>query len=151
MDSELWGREVALNVGADFLAAASRSSHCLVFSGEPGIGKTAVWQTVLDRGRSAGFCALVARAAHSEVALTHVGLTDLLSTVLDETLVALPKPQREALEVGLLRSELSFRSTQQRVLATAFLSTVRIVATQGPVLIAIDDMHWCPQPLALRT
>jgi hypothetical protein len=110
--------------------AAKRCSYCLVFSGEPGIGKTTVWQAMLDRARSEGFRALVARAAHGEVALSYAGLTDLLSTVLDDTLTALLKPQREALEAGLLRSEVSYRPAQQRVLATAFLYvTVELIRT----------------------
>jgi hypothetical protein len=58
--------------------------------------------------------------------LTYVGLTDLLSGVTDASVSELPAPQRHALEVGLLRTQGSDRPAQQRVLATAFLSTVRI-------------------------
>jgi AAA ATPase domain len=77
----------------------------LVIEGEPGIGKTTLWQATVDAAAARGLRVLVSRPAESETALAYSGLADLLAHVADTFLAGLPAPQRRALEVALLLSE----------------------------------------------
>jgi ATP/maltotriose-dependent transcriptional regulator MalT len=109
-----------------------RGLRAVVIEGEPGIGKTTVWQELLEPG------ALVARAVEAETQLGYAALADLLAPVVDEHLDALPEPQRVAIEVALLRRTATGR-VDRRAVATGVHSLLRRCA---PVLLAIDDVQW---------
>src|SRR5439155_1269553 len=66
-------------------------------------------------------------------------LADLLEPVLAEVLPQLLQPQRQALEVALLRAE---GRADPRAVSAAVLSVLRILAAVAPVLIAVDDVQW---------
>ena len=53
----------------------------LVVRGEPGIGKTALWRSGIERHRAAGHRVLVARPAEEELAGGMTGLIDLFEDV----------------------------------------------------------------------
>jgi DNA-binding CsgD family transcriptional regulator len=143
--SRLVGREAELTQIETFLADGRPQALALV--GEPGIGKTTLWQEALAVARAGGATALVARPAQSEAQLAFGGLADLLSEVPPEPLSHLPAPQGAAVDAALLRAD-SKRAPDRRVVATAFLSIVRLLAAETPVVVAIDDLQWLDAPSA---
>src|SRR5215469_16585917 len=82
-------------VGAGFAA--------VIISGEPGIGKTTVWRYGIAGAAARGYRVVSCRPAGSERRLSLCGLADLLDQVPARALGELPDPQREALEVALLK------------------------------------------------
>lgn len=115
----------------------------LVLEGDPGIGKTTLWQAALERARDLGFRVLSARASAAETVLAYAALSDLLSDVDDTVLAQLPTVQRAALDRVLLRAESPGAPTEPYAIAAAFLSVIgALAAQQRPLLLAIDDMQW---------
>ena len=89
-----------------------------------------------------GARALVARSASSESAYAFAVLGDLLMPVLDETFADLPPVQRRALEVALALREPGSSPPDARVLGLGLLAVLRVLLTDGPVLLALDDVQW---------
>ncbi|HET8528482.1 MAG TPA: AAA family ATPase [Gaiellaceae bacterium] len=138
--SEIVGRDEELGVLLPFVTDAGDGAGTLVLEGEPGIGKSTLWQAGVDGAREAGALVLVARPAEAEQQLVHAGLGDLLEPVLDEVLPELRAPRRRALEVALLRER--GEPLDERALAVATQDTLQLLARRGPVLAAVDDAHW---------
>ena len=74
----------------------------LVLRGEPGIGKTTLWEAGIALAAEGGLRVLVARPSDAESEHAFAGLIDLCEGL---DLDGLPAPQRSALEVALLRRE----------------------------------------------
>ena len=72
--------------------AAGDSFPGLVFVGEAGIGKTALWETGIALAREAGFRVLSARPTDAEVGLSFAALADLLDGVDVDELAGVPGP-----------------------------------------------------------
>ena len=87
-----------------FVAASADRPAVLVLEGEPGIGKTTLWEASIEAARGRGLRILAARASGAEAQLAFAGLTDLLEDVGEGSLARLPAPQRPALDVALLRA-----------------------------------------------
>ena len=138
--SSVVGREPELTVVEAFLAAGE-GRGALAILGEPGIGKTTVWEEAVSLARSRGATVLVARPAESEAKLSFAGLADLLSTVPEELFSELPAPQRAGLDAALLRTA-STRSPERRLVGTGFLSLLRALTADDTVVLAVDDLHW---------
>ena len=120
----------------------------LLLEGEAGIGKTTVWEAGLDAVGAGGARVLAARAAQAEMPLAFTSVADLLSEALDELLPRLPEPQRDALSVALLRATPAGRPPDARAVATAFLGSLRALAEERPVVVAVDDVQWLDPPSA---
>jgi DNA-binding CsgD family transcriptional regulator len=135
------GRDAELRAIQGFLAASGTGARALVIAGEPGIGKTTVWQAGLDEARSCSCRVLVANPAEGEAKLSYVALGDLLGDALELAASELPAVQRRALEVALLRAEAK-GSLQQRAVAAAFLGALTFLAREHPVVVAVDDVQW---------
>ena len=135
------GRDLEL-AGLDEFVRGTGAPHTLILVGAPGIGKTTLWEAALDRARDAGVRVLSTRGAAAEAKLSLTGIFDLADPVPKEVLSQLPAPQRVALEVALLRAEASGRRPGPRTLATAFLTMLRTLAAEGPLLVAIEDAQW---------
>ena len=75
-------RESELDRLRGFLAGTK--SQSLVLRGEPGIGKTLLWQIAVDDATAQGVKALAHRAAEAEAALAFTALADLVGPVLDQ-------------------------------------------------------------------
>jgi DNA-binding CsgD family transcriptional regulator len=135
------GRDPEL-AAADAFLAAERGFAVLAIVGEPGIGKTTLWDEVMRRAQDAGALPLVARPTEAEAKLSFAALSDLLSTIDPGAFDLLPEPQRQALDVALLRARAAGRPPERRTVGTALLTLLRDVAARTDVVIGIDDMQW---------
>lgn len=140
------GREGALAEVDAFLKEADDAFSALVLEGEPGIGKTTVWREALRRAEERGALVLSCRPSATEAKLSFAALADLLSPVEEATFAALPAPQRDALEVALLRTSPSGGAPSARAVAAGCLSLARDLARTRTVLLAVDDAQWLDPP-----
>ena len=145
--SPVVGRESEIAVVESFLSEDDRRPRTLAIVGEPGIGKTTLWEEAVRLARESGAVVLVSRPAESEAQLSFAGLTDLLSPVASQIAGILPAPQREALDVVLLHAEAD-RPPERRLVGTAVLSVIRALAADRSVVVAVDDVHWLDRPSA---
>ena len=106
------GRESELAILHRFLDSIPTGPSALLLSGDPGIGKTTVWKEGLAGARPRGYRTLACGPVEAETRLSYAALGDLLEPILDVTLPTVPEPQREALEVALLRSSRSRRPSR---------------------------------------
>lgn len=122
---------------------------CLVLIGEPGIGKTALWERAVEAAGRPHRRVLLHRAVETEAALSFTGLADLLSPVFEEASPSLPEPQRHALEVALLLAEPGDAApTDQRAVGMAVLNILKALSAQKQVVLAIDDLQWLDRSTA---
>ena len=75
--SGLVGREAEIAFVEECLGAAETRLAALAFVGDPGIGKTMLWEEAVRRARERGSTVLLTRPAESEAKLAFAGLTDL--------------------------------------------------------------------------
>ena len=152
MDSMLVGRDAEIAEISAFLSVAAGAPAALAITGDAGIGKTVVWQHVLQAaGRST--TVLSCRPAPAERPLAFSALDDLFGEVAEQVLPALPGPRRRAVEVGLLRDvspdplsaglpRAGRPVPEPRALARGILDALRILSQDAPLMIAVDDAQW---------
>ncbi len=141
--AEIIGRHAELLALGEFVEAAPAGGRALLFDGDAGIGKTALWQEGVRLARERGcFRVLTARATQSEVQTAFALVGDLFGPVLGETLPRLVPVQRRALEIAFLIREPHGQPPEGRLLGAALLSIVRAIAEDRPLLVAIDDAQW---------
>jgi DNA-binding CsgD family transcriptional regulator len=141
VSQRLIGRDLEVGRVAEFLDGKS-GAGCLVLVGEPGIGKTTLWEEGLELARSRGFVVLTTRASESEATLSFAALGDLVSEAGQDALASLPAPQLRALEVALRIADPEGAPPDPLAISAGFLGTLRALANDGRVLIAIDDVQW---------
>jgi DNA-binding CsgD family transcriptional regulator len=142
MALEIVGREEELAVVRDVVDRANGGPAALVLEGEPGIGKSTLWLAGVAYAEAAGCRLLASRPAEAERDLALVGLGDLFEDSLDEVLPALPGPRRHALEVALLLEDAEADAVDPRTLGIAVRSALELLAGNGTVIVAIDDLQW---------
>lgn len=148
MASLILGREKELQRVARFLDSLNEGSAACVLEGEAGIGKTALWREGVAGARAASFRVLSCAPAEVETALSYSSLGDLLAGVEPEVLAALAAPQRNALEVALLRVDPGEAVAGQRAVAMAAAAVLGELARAGPLVVAVDDVQWLDRPSA---
>lgn len=136
------GRSSELTAVSDFLTSAATQPSGLVVRGEAGIGKTWLWLAAADQAREQGFRVLSARTGEVESGLAYSAVADLLADIEAAQFEKLPGVQRIAIDRMLLRASEEGPVTDQRVASAAFVSVLSTLATQTPVLLAIDDVQW---------
>jgi DNA-binding CsgD family transcriptional regulator len=141
-DAELDRIDAWLRAGAGEVGEPVPAGSVLVVEGEPGIGKTTLWGEAVRRARLAGWQVLSCRPVPSDAGLPHVSLTDLLRPVPAETFEALPAPQRQPLEVALLREEAGESDLDPRAVGTGLTALLGVLADAGPLMLAVDDAQW---------
>jgi len=141
MTQPVVGREAELDAVERFLDALTAGPAALVIDGEAGIGKTTLWLAGVRSAESRSFRVLQSRPAQSEARLSYAALADLVGSVFDETRAALPTPQDAALAAALLRAETG-EPTEARTTATALVGVLTALASERPLLVAIDDVQW---------
>ena len=134
----LHGRRVEREA-LDRLLAAVRGgqSRVLVVSGEPGVGKTALLQSVIES--APGLRVARAVGVESEMELAFAALQQLCAPMLDR-LDRLPAPQQEALGVAFgLRAG---NAPDRFLVGLAVLSLFSEVAEEQPLVCVVDDAQW---------
>src|SRR3954465_9220928 len=118
-------------------AVRGGESRVLVVSGDPGVGKTALVESVI--GSVPGFRVLRALGVESEMELAFAALQQLCAPMLDR-LDRLPGPQQDALGVAFgLRAG---TAPDRFLVGLAVLSLVAEVAQEQPLLCVVDDAQW---------
>jgi DNA-binding CsgD family transcriptional regulator len=140
------GRSEEMSVVDRFLAG--QALRALVVEGDPGIGKTAVLRSAVERARSVGLDVHTARPAMVETTLSFAALRDLLSDVPLSAREQLPQIQRHALAVALAEEDPGSAVTDGGTLAVAIRGLLERLALDRPVLLAIDDLQWLDEPTA---
>jgi DNA-binding CsgD family transcriptional regulator len=118
-------------------AVRSGKSRALVVRGEPGIGKTALLDYMVEQ---ASDCRVMhAAGVQSEMELAFAALHQLLAPILDR-IERLPVPQREALRTafGITPGP----PPNRFLVALAVLSLLSDVAEEQPLLCVVDDEQW---------
>src|SRR5262249_29175707 len=59
---------------------------------------------------------------------------------------SLPPPQRRAIDAALLRADAPGGLTDSRAVGQAVVGVLRTVASDGPIVVAIDDLQWLDPP-----
>jgi predicted ATPase len=135
------GRESEIAaVGAALEAVGSGRS--LVLCGDPGIGKSTLWEVGLEEAHARGLRVLQARGSSADAQLPAAALIDLCNGIEESVIAALPPRQRSALEVALLREEPEAVPPDPQVVALGFLNALRAIGAAGPLVVAIDDAQW---------
>jgi DNA-binding CsgD family transcriptional regulator len=140
------GREAQLLEVERFLDGSGAGFGALVLEGDAGIGKTTLWREGRRRAQERGALVLWCRPSAAEAKLSFAAVADLLVRVGDSAFAALPEPQRDALEVALLRRRPEGKGPDSRAIAAAFLTLIRELAAERPVIVAIDDWQWLDPP-----
>jgi DNA-binding CsgD family transcriptional regulator len=149
MPADVLGRQVEQRTIAQFLDSIRRDPAGLLLLGEAGVGKTTLWQASVTEAVRRGYTVLSCRPSQSEAKLSYASVADLLADVPVEILGQLPTPQRGALDAVLLRAGAPPAAIDHRLVATAFLNVLRILASHAPVVVAVDDFHWLDRASAL--
>jgi DNA-binding CsgD family transcriptional regulator len=118
-------------------AVRGGQSRVLVVWGEPGVGKTALVESVI--GSASGFRVMRAVGVESEMELAFAVLQQLCAPLLDR-LDRLPAPQQDALAVafGLRAGE----APDRFLVGLAVLSLLAEAAEQRPLVCVVDDAQW---------
>ena len=135
------GREREVAALTAFLDSIPRGPRALLLEGEPGIGKTTLWRDALRHAGDRGYRVLQARPAESEARLSFAALADIVGAAFDEAGARLPGPQEHALAVALLRKSAD-GPADARTTGTALVGVLSAIASEVPVLVAIDDAQW---------
>jgi ATP/maltotriose-dependent transcriptional regulator MalT len=142
MATEVVGREQELASIEEFLDGIEARPWALVLSGEPGIGKTVLWERGVEEAKRRFGRVLTCRGVEAEASLSFASLSELLGSVLDETAPSLLPLRRRALEVALLIVEPGDDPPDPHAIGLAVLDVLRALAASGPLLVALDDLQW---------
>ena len=127
------GRDEELGSIRAFLAEVEQGPRALVLSGEPGIGKTILWESGVEEARERFGRVLTCRGVEAEASLSFAALSELLAPVFDEVASSLLPPRRRALEIALLRVEPGADAPDPHAIGLAVLDLLQALAEQGPV------------------
>src|SRR5215469_16708673 len=136
------GRDEELAAIGAFLDGVWSGPRALVFAGEAGIGKTLLWEAGVAQARGRGGRVLSCRGAEAEASLSFAALSELFGPIFDEVAPSLPGPRRRALAVALLLAEPGEERPDEHAIGLAVLDSLRALAVDRPVLVALDDAQW---------
>jgi len=137
--TSLFGRETETCVLRDLLDHVHDRGGALVFSGEPGVGKSALLEEAGARAQGRGMLVLAATGVQSEGQLPFAGLHQLLQPILGQA-DGLPAPQRNALLAAFGMTDAAVPDLFLTALAA--LNLLAEQADRTPVLVVADDAHW---------
>src|SRR5262249_13826110 len=137
----LVGRGSELSEVERFVVSAP-PPRALVLWGEPGIGKSTLWEAGVELARARGLLTLSARASEAEAQLSFAGLADLLEAVDSVAWSELPAPQRHALEVAVRRTGSADLRSDPLAVSAGLLGVLRLLSARGRLLVAVDDLPW---------
>lgn len=139
----LLGRDPELRTLQAALLGDTARGRSLIFSGDAGIGKSALLSAGVDLAQTQGWTVLYTVGIENEWGLPYAGLQRLLEP-LAAGYAALPPPQSRALAAafGLDTAE----APQPFLVSLASLSLLRLAGSAAPVLLCVDDVHWLDEP-----
>jgi DNA-binding CsgD family transcriptional regulator len=159
VNSGVVGRDGEIAELCALLSAASRAPTALAITGDAGIGKTAVWQHVLQSAGQSSHV-LSCQPTPAERPLAFSALDDLFGAAAADILPALAGPRKRAVEVALLQDASpepppaaglprgGRPPPERRVLARGILDGLQILSGHSKVVIGIDDAHLLDLPSA---
>src|ERR1700754_1641853 len=124
-------------------AVRAGESRALVIRGDPGVGKTALLEYVVER--ATGCRVAQAAGVQAEMEVAFAGLHQLCAPMLDR-LERLPGPQRDAL--GSAFGLAAGRAPDRFLVGLAVLSLLAEVSEEGPLVCLVDDAQWLDQASA---
>jgi DNA-binding CsgD family transcriptional regulator len=124
--------------------AVDTPSSAHVLEGPAGIGKSHRFAELIAEAGDVRI--MRAQPSQAETRLVGSALIDLCSEVSDDEIAALPEVQANALMTALMRGSRPVGNPD--AIGVAFSGLVRSLASQGPIAIAIDDVHWIDQQTA---
>src|SRR5258705_6703540 len=140
----LVGRRTETEALARLLAEArSGRGAVLTLRGDPGVGKTALLEEMVDS--ASGFRVARAVGVESEAELAFAALHQLCAPMLDR-LERLPGPQRDAL--GAAFGLTADRAPERLLVGLAALTLLSSTADEQPLLCIVDDAQWLDQASA---
>ena len=142
------GRETELAAIGGLLArAAAGESGALALIGSAGTGKTTLLRVAegLAASGGAGMRAVRVRGIESEAELAFGGLLELVRPFAD-LIPRLPGPQARALEGALALAPVP--GADRFSVSAATLGILGLAASDAPLLVAVDDLHWVDPPSA---
>jgi hypothetical protein len=98
--------------------------------------------------RSADVSGLGVSPGGGDGSLSFAGLGDLLGGVDLELFAGLPTPQRRGLDAALLRDGGEASAPDRRAVFAGALSILKEIASETPLLVAVDDLQWLDPPSA---
>jgi DNA-binding CsgD family transcriptional regulator len=136
--AQLLGRQREREVLARLLdAARGGDGGVLVVHGEPGVGKTALLDWMVEEGRQ--FRVLRTVGVEGEMELPFAALQQLCWPVLDRS-ERLPDPQRDALRVAFGLS--AGQAPNPFLVGLAALGLLSEASEERPLLCVVDDSQW---------
>src|SRR6476646_2015565 len=136
--AQLLGRQRERAVLSGLLDGARRGDGgVLVVHGEPGVGKTALLDWLVEEGRQMRVLRTV--GVEGEMELPFAALQQLYSPVLDRS-ERLPGPQRDALRVAFGLS--AGQAPNPFLVGLAALGLLSEASEQRPLLCVVDDSQW---------
>src|SRR5438034_6701710 len=134
----LVGRESEQRLLAGLLdGARAGSGGALVFTGDPGIGKTALLENAVDSAN--GFAVVRAVGIESEADLPFAALSDLLRP-LERHFAKLAPAQKRMLRAALALGEPMM--VDRLGVGVAALAVLAAAARRRPLLAILDDLQW---------
>ena len=121
------------------------ASRVLVVCGDPGVGKTALLDYLIDRAAGAGCRVARSVGVQSEMELAFAGVHQLCAPMLAHA-ERLPEPQRDALNIAFGLA--SGPPPDRFLVGLAVLSLLSEVAAEQPLICVIDDAQWLDQASA---
>ncbi|MCC6832822.1 MAG: AAA family ATPase [Thermoleophilia bacterium] len=138
----IFERQAELAAAARLLDDLTDGACALLLEGDPGIGKTALIETVGAEAVARGIRTLSCRPSERELQLPHAALIELLADVEDDALSVLPAPQRRALLVALRRMDPGDVASEWQTVAAGLATLLADLAGSSPLLLVLDDIHW---------
>jgi DNA-binding CsgD family transcriptional regulator/tetratricopeptide (TPR) repeat protein len=135
----LVGREAETRAAVGLVAGLRERGGALIFTGEPGIGKSAMLEAAVARAETLEILVLQARGVQSEARLAFAGLQQLVHPLLGR-IHELPAPQREAIGAALGIAEAA--SPDLFLIGLATLNLVANAAAERGALLVVDDAQW---------
>lgn len=148
MTDELVGRERETARLQRFLEPPLAGFRVALLVGEPGIGKSSLWERAIAAGHERSTSVLTSRPAETERRLPNLVLGDLFRDLDPSLIASLPGPRRRAFEGALLIGDPADAPVDRRALGVAVTTVLHSMAQERTVLIAIDDDQWMDAPSA---
>jgi DNA-binding CsgD family transcriptional regulator len=120
--------------------ADAGKSGAMVVLGEPGIGKTALLETVLELAAAQGMTAASVAGIEAEAPLGYAALHRLLRLFPPGSVDRLPPPQRDALRCTL--GLVSGPAPDRFLVGLGLLTLLADRAADAPLVTVIDDAQW---------